>query len=233
MPVVTVNGIYGSGTVEVGQMIAQRLELNYVDRYVFAEAAKLVRVPIGNLIDKEQRVVRFRERLSRFLQTMLERSAVAGISGEPYFGRGIEMLPVEAYTELAGDAASAEKSVNDEAFINATTAVIKDVASNGDVVIIGRGANMILADTPGVIHVGMVAPLEVRIETLVQREHFTREEAREHVQKLEAARLVFFRKFFKVDPNDPNLYHLVLNIGEYGHEVAADMAVHAIESLSG
>lgn len=233
MPVVTVNGIFGSGTLEVGQIIAQQLNLNYVDRYVFAEAAKLVRSPIGNLIDKEQRVVRFRERLSRFLQTVLERSAVAGISGEPYFGRGIEMLPVEAYTELAGDSSSTEQSVNDEAFINATTAVIKDLASNGDVVIIGRGANIILADTPGVIHVGMVAPLDVRIETLVQREHFNRAEAREYVEKLETARLAFFRKFFKVDPNDPNLYHLVLNIGEYSHEVGADLAVHAIRSLSG
>ena len=233
MPVVTVNGIFGSGTVEVGQIIAQRLELNYVDRYVFAEASKLVRVPIGNLIDKEQRVVRFRERLSSFLETILQRYAVAGISGEPYFGRGIEMLPGEAYTELAGDASSPEQNVNDEAFIQATTTVINELAASGDVVIIGRGANMILADTPGVIHVGMVAPLEVRIETLVQREHFNREEAREHVEKLEAARLGFFRKFFKVDPNDPNLYHLVLNIGEYSHEVAADIAVHAIASLSG
>ncbi len=50
--------------------------------------------------------------------------------------------------------------------------------------------------------------------------------------KVEAARLAFFRKFFKVDPNDPNLYHLVLNIDKYTHEMAAKMAVHALSDLA-
>ena len=86
MPVITINGQVGSGPIEVGQMVGQLLNINYVDRMVFAEAAKLVGSPVGALIEKEQRVVRFRDRLGRFLQTMLERSAVAGVSGEPYFG---------------------------------------------------------------------------------------------------------------------------------------------------
>ena len=59
MPVITVNGVFGSGTAEVGQLIAQQLNLNYVDRYVLAEAAKLVGSPVGTLIEKEQRARRF------------------------------------------------------------------------------------------------------------------------------------------------------------------------------
>ena len=158
MPIITINGTIGSGTFEVGQMVANSLNLNYVDRMVLAEAARRVGSPVGVLLEKEQRVIRFRERLGRFLQTMLERSAISGVSGEPYFGRGVEMLPAETYTELAGDASSSAQQVNDAAFIDATTSVIKEVASAGNVVIIGRGSNMILADTPGVINVALVAP---------------------------------------------------------------------------
>jgi len=232
MPVITINGPIGSGPIEVGQMVSQLLEINYVDRMVFAEAAKLVGSPVGALIEKEQRVIRFPERLGRFLQTMLERSAISGVSGEPYFGRGIEMLPAETYIELAGDPSSAAQKVNDKAFLEATTSVIKDLATSGNVVIIGRGSNIILADTPGVIHVGLVAPLDVRADTVMRREHFTREEATAYVEELEQARITFFRKFFKVNANDPAMYHMVLNMGLLQQKTAAEVVAHAAGDIS-
>ncbi len=222
MPIITINGTIGSGTFEVGQMVANSLNLNYVDRMVLAEAAKRVGSPVGALVEKEQRVVRFRERLGRFLQTMLERSAISGVSGEPYFGRGIEMLPAETYTELAGDPSSSAQRVNDQAFIEATTTVIKEVAEAGNVVIIGRGSNMILAETPGVVNVSLIAPLEYRINTIMHREHLSHENAAAYVEQLEEARLTFFRKFFKVNANDPELYHIVLNTGMMDHEAVVD-----------
>jgi cytidylate kinase len=230
MPVITINGPVGSGPIEVGQMVAQLLSINYVDRLVFAEAAKLVGSPVAALIDKEQRVVRFRERLGRFLQTMLERSAISGVSGEPYFGRGIEMLPAE-YTELAGEP-SPSQNVNDKAFIEATTSVIRDLARAGDVVIIGRGSNMILADTPGVIHIGLVAPLDVRADNIMRREHLSREESKTYGEELEQARVTFYRKFFKVSPYDPALYHMVLNMGLLQQKTAAETITNAARDIS-
>jgi cytidylate kinase len=232
MPVITINGPVGSGPIEVGQMVAQILGINYVDRMVFAEAAKLVGSPVGALIDKEQRLVRFRERLGRFLQTMLERSAISGVSGEPYFGRGIEMLPAETYTELAGDPSSASQRLNDKAYIEATTSVIRDLARAGDVVIIGRGSNMILADTPGVIHVGLVAPLDIRTDNLMRREHLERAEAQAYGEELEQARVIFFKKFFKVSPYDPALYHMVLNMDKLQQKTAAEIIAHAATGVN-
>ena len=222
MPIITINGTIGSGTFEVGQMVANSLNLNYVDRMVLAEAARRVGSPVGVLLEKEQRVVRFRERLGRFLQTMLERSAISGVSGEPYFGRGVEMLPAETYTELAGDASSSAQQVNDAAFIEATTSVIREVASAGNVVIIGRGSNMILADTPGVINVALVAPMEYRVNTIMHREHLDQAEARAYLDQLEEARLTFFRKFFKVEATNPDLYHLVINTGLVNQDAVID-----------
>ncbi|PKB80860.1 MAG: hypothetical protein BZY88_07535, partial [SAR202 cluster bacterium Io17-Chloro-G9] len=80
MPVITINGPIGCGSVTVGQMVAQELNVNFVDRLVFTQAARLVGTPVKAMIDKEQRVVRFKDRLSSFIQTVLERSAVAGVS---------------------------------------------------------------------------------------------------------------------------------------------------------
>jgi cytidylate kinase len=223
MPVITINGPVGSGAIEVGQLVAQELSLNYVDRLVLAQAAKRVPAPVGALLDKEQRVDRFRDRLVRFLQTMLERSAFSPDDDRPYFGVPIEMLPGGTYSELAQDLSSATQKVSDQAFIEAITTVVNDLYQAGDVLIIGRGANVILADAPGAIHVGMLAPLEVRVATIMEREHLTREDAEAYVEEVEQARIKFFRKFFKVDPNDPSLYHLMLNLGQMRLETAAEV----------
>ena len=231
MPVITINGVIGSGTLEIGHLVAQNLGLNYVDRYIFSEAARLVGSPVGQLMEKEQRVVPFRERVARFMQGVLERSAVAGAGAEPYFGRGIEMLPAEAYTELVSDAA-ATSPVHDRAFIDATTSVITELAESGDVVIIGRGGNMILADTPGVVHVGLVAPMDVRIDTMAKRELFSNAEARAYAEELENARVTFYRKFFRVNANDPENFHLMLNIGRISQSTAAEIIGHAAEDIA-
>jgi cytidylate kinase len=231
MPVITINGPVGSGAIEVGQLVAQELSLNYVDRLVLAQAAKLVPAPVGALLDKEQRVDRFRDRLVRFLQTMLERSALHSNADELYFGAPIEMLPGEVYTELAQESSAAAQKVSDQAFIEAITAVVNDLYQAGDVVIIGRGANVILADAPGVIHVGMLAPLEVRVATIMEREHLTREDAEAYVEEIEQARIRFFRKFFKVNPNDPSLYHLMLNLGQMQPELAAEVIACTTKDL--
>ena len=231
MPVITINGPIGSGSFEVGQMVAERLGIDYVDRMVLAQAARRIGSPMASLVEKEQRIIRFRERLGRFLQTMLERSAISGVGGEPYFGHGTEMLPAETYTELLGESPTSAQTVNDKAFIEATSAVIHELASSGNVVIIGRGANMILADLPGALHVGMLAPLESRIENIMAREHYTREEATKFVTELEEARIVFFRKFFRVNANDPELFHIILNGARIRPEVAAEMVVDAAQDL--
>ncbi len=230
MPVITINGPSGGGAVTVGQFVAQDLGLNFVDRMVTVEAAKLVGKPVGALVDKEQRLIRFRDRLGRFVQNMLERSAMSGVSGEPYFGRGIDILPPETYAELASGSGGAVQ-VDDQAFIEATTTVVKDLYQQGDVVIIGRGANILLADNSDVMHVGLMAPLEVRVQTLMLVEHLDRDDAEVYVEELERAREAYFRKFFKVSPNEPTLYHMMLNMDKMQPRIAAEVIVHAASTM--
>ncbi len=231
MPIITINGPIGCGAVKIGQMVAEQMNLNFVDRLFFTEAARIVGTPVGTLIAKEQRVDRFRDRLGRFVQTMLERSAMSGVSGEPYFGRGIENLPPETYMDLTGEGGVAQK-LDDKVFIDAMTKVAHDLHEKGDAVIIGRGANQILADASHTLHVGLLAPMEVRVQTLVDREHFEREEAEIHVEELERAREDFIQKFWKVHPNEARHYHMMLNMGKMTPETAAEVIAHAAGDLT-
>ena len=232
MPVITINGPIGCGSVSIGQMVAEQLGINFVDRMIFTEASRIVGTPVGTLIAKEQRVDRFRDRLGRFVQTMLERSAMSGVSGEPYFGRGIENLPPETYMDLTGEGGGVVQKLDDKTFIEATTKVVKGIHAKGDAVIIGRGANQILADAPNTLHVGLIAPMSVRVETLMARENFEREEAEIHVEELEQAREDFAQKFWKVHPNEAKHYHMMLNMGRMSPKIAAEVIAHAVSDLT-
>ena len=231
MPVITINGPIGCGAVTIGQMVSEQMNLNFVDRLFFTEAARIIGTPVGTLIAKEQRVDRFRDRLGRFVQTMLERSAMSGVSGEPYFGRGIENLPPETYMDLAGEGRVAQK-LDDKTFIEAMTKVANDLHAQGNAVIIGRGANQILADAPHTLHVGLLAPMEVRVKTLIDREHFEKEEAEIHVEELERAREDFIMKFWKVHPNEAKHYHMMLNMGKMNPKTAAEVICNAAGDLT-
>ena len=230
MPVITINGPLGAGAVSIGQMVAHQLDINFYDRLVFTQAARLIGTPVGSVIAKEQRVDRFRDRLGRFLQTMLERSAMSGVSGEPYFGRGIENLPPETFMEMMGEN-NANRQVSDKEFIEATEKVVKDIYEEGNAVIIGRGANAILESMPGTFHVGLLAPLEVRVQTLMQRENYTREEAENYGAELEQAHENFFRRFFNYNFYDPTHYHMMLNMGLMSPEDAARIITHATSDM--
>jgi cytidylate kinase len=231
MPVITINGPIGCGAVTIGQMVSEQMNLNFVDRLFFTEAARIIGTPVGTLIAKEQRVDRFRDRLGRFVQTMLERSAMSGVSGEPYFGRGIENLPPETYMDLTGGGSVAQK-LDDKTFIEAMTKVANDLHAQGNAVIIGRGANQILADASHTLHVGLLAPMEVRVKTLIDREHFEKEEAEIHVEELERAREDFIMKFWKVHPNEAKHYHMMLNMGKMNPKTAAEVICNAAGDLT-
>ena len=90
---------------------------------------------------------------------------------------------------------------------------------------------MILQGVPGVIHIGLVAPMELRSTTVQAREHLTESEAESYTKELEQARITFYRKFFKVSPSDPDLYHMILNMGVLTQKNAADMICHAIGDI--
>ena len=232
MSVVTFNGHVGAGGNEVGVLAARTLGADYVDRLVLAEAAKRMGSTVEALSIREQRKIALRDRVAYFLQTMLERSAMSGAAGEPYFSPGMEYLPSEEYTDLAQEPLTVAQKLKDEHVLECTSTVIRELATSGNVVIIGRASNLILKDIPDVLHVGIIAPLDIRISTIKEREHLSARDAEKYVLEMEKAREAYFRKFFKVLPHDASLYHLVLNLGLMSVEKAAEIVTHAAEKIS-
>ena len=53
MPVITIRGQYGSWSAEIGERIAQKLNIDYVDRAIIAGVAEQLRRPKTSIEKKE------------------------------------------------------------------------------------------------------------------------------------------------------------------------------------
>ena len=55
MPVITITGLVGSGTAEIGAEVARSLGIDYVDRMILAEAAKKIGTTVAAVAERTER----------------------------------------------------------------------------------------------------------------------------------------------------------------------------------
>ena len=232
MAVVTMGGLTGGGGRLLGPMVAQKLGADYVDRLILTNAARQVGATVEALHQLEQRRPTLGERLAGMLQRILERSAVSGAGGDPYFGPGAMAFLTEEFEDLPQSTITKGHELEDEKYIEAMRGVIKEVASSGNVVIVGRGGSIILRDDPNVLRVGVVATLEDRIDRIMERERLDRAAAEKVVSDRDSARVYYFKRYFGIgDPEDPSLYHLMLNTSDIDLEYATELVVFSSKAL--
>ena len=113
-----------------------------------------------------------------------------------------------------------------------TAETVHRLADAGNVILIGRGATLLTAKLPHVLHVRLVAPLEKRIEHCIEAYNMTRAEARNFCPREDNARRRYSKKFFKADIEDPLLYHMIVNTGLVSYDDAARIIGDALLHLA-
>jgi cytidylate kinase len=232
MPIITISGSMGSGALDVGRRVADKLGFDYVDREILVEAARTLGVSVDAVEDRDEKTPTpsFGERLASLLRNFLERSATAGAS-DPLMGTsGLEVLLSTSYGEAAALPAKGSEP-SDARYKEAITSIINDVADKGNVVIIGRGSQTILRERPGCLHVRTTAPLDLRVQRIAEREAISEEEAKQRVHESDKGQIDYHRKYFKVEPTDPDLYDLTINTEHLPSEEAAELIAAAARSL--
>lgn len=107
-------------------------------------------------------------------------------------------------------------------YIRVVNHVIREMAREGGIVIIGRAGQVLLQDEPRALHVRIIAPLEVRVARVSETRGVTTEAARAQLQASDRARRSYLRRFYHENLDDPVLYDLVLNTGRISAATAAE-----------
>ena len=108
--------------------------------------------------------------------------------------------------------------------------IIGTIGKHGKAVIVGRGANFVLAPEK-CFRLRVVAPMEVRVKNVSQAFDVSTEDARRRVIRTESDRKAFIRKYFNANIADPMNYDMIINTGTVSVDCAVDAIAKAIGEI--
>lgn len=102
------------------------------------------------------------------------------------------------------------------------------LAELGNVVLIGRAANVITRKLPHVFHVRLVGSLERRVKYIQELEHLDYKTALALVDREDLGRRRYLKKYFDEDIDDALLYHMFINTDLVSYDEAARLIADAV-----
>lgn len=109
------------------------------------------------------------------------------------------------------------------AFLKTSRQVMQELAAEGNVIIVGRGGNLLLRGHPDTVHVRLTADMPFRIRRVMEVRWVNEGPAREIIAKSDRNKALYFRHIFQVNWADPRLYDLVIRTDVVGIERTVDL----------
>ncbi len=197
MAIVTVSRQYGSGGSEVAERVSRALGWTLYDNEVVEEVAQRLRMTPAEVSAREERV-----------PSLVERMASAMALGVP------EMMP------MVGDLAA---QPSEERMVMMTRRVIEDAVRAGPVVLVGRGAQCMLASRADALHVFCYAPFEELTRYAVEVMGIPFADAAKKVADMNHQRDEYVKHHFKREWRDLANYDLCVNTARLGLDGAAEL----------
>jgi hypothetical protein len=108
---------------------------------------------------------------------------------------------------------------------------IRELANNGNVILVGRAGAIITAGSPTVLHVRLVAPFEFRALNYARSQGISEAEAARAIRAKDEATHHYVRGYFNTNVADPLHYDLVVNTGRTGFEGTARLISTRVNDL--
>jgi cytidylate kinase len=202
VPIVTVSRLYGSGGASLAARVAHTLGWPLLDDLFIEAVAHESGVPAAEVAAREERV-----------PTLVERVLNALAVGSP------EALPTLLETA---------PQLTEERLLAVTRRVIEEAAAAGPAVVVGRGAQCVLAGWPDALHVFCHAPRRALVARAMQRLATDEARAAAMVEETNRQREQYVRAHFGREWRAVSNYHLCVDTETLGVEGGAALVVHAV-----
>ncbi len=206
--VITISREVGSGGRTIGRALAEKLGVRFCDKNL-----------INSLVEKfdlsAKNIEMIKGQKKNWLADILQR-----ITPVPHAGAlgstGQEFAPAVT---------------NDELF-RAESEILKEIAAQESCVIAGRSGFFILKDCPNKLDILIRSSLSNRISRIVEKQNVSRKEAERIVERVDAQRENFVRRYTDTSRYDARNYDLVLNVDGLTGDEAVDIILKYIEDSS-
>ncbi len=197
--IVTISNQYGAGGWSVARIAAQTLGYEFVERQLPVVVARRLSIPVEEAEEDEET---YRGVGEQFLSGLeLSTPELAELSTEPTF---------------------------DQTMLRALQDAVREYASHGNVVIVGRGAGAILGPRPDVLRVFLYAPRERRVDHISKHFGVDAKTAEKEVDRVDKGRAAYLRDWYGIDFGDPANYDLLIETSALGDDKSAATIVEAV-----
>ena len=199
MSVITISRLYGSGGSDVAARVAETLGWSLLDNAVVDAVAARLGIAPAEVAAREERSPSLVERL---VDTM----ALGSNEWVPQLG-------------------ASKRGPTEEQIVDVTRHIVDEAVARGSAVVVGRGAQSMLASRSDALHVFCYAPRAALIARSMDRDNLSQEAATKLVDDTNSQREQWVRKHFNRSWREHSNYHLTLNTGWLGIEGAAEIIV--------
>jgi cytidylate kinase len=207
MAIVTISRQYGSGGSEVAERVARALGWQLYDNAVVDSVAARLGMTPAEVSAREERVPTLGER----------------------FASAMSLAAPEAL--ITGEYAAIPPS--EDRIVAVTQRVMEEAVQAGPAVIVGRGAQCLLATRSDALHVFCYAPLESLTEYAMKTLGLKPDEARRKVIDMNARREEYVKRHWKREWRDLANYHLCVNTAWLGIDGAAELVTRMAKERLG
>jgi CMP/dCMP kinase len=196
MAVFTISREVGSGGNELAWMVCKTLSYRYFERNMMNEIAEELGLANAEFLGIGENITDSNI-FTRYLDPSLTIARMGAWIDDEY-----------------GYWARAQEKMGEHESVRIQADVIKAAAKKGDIVIVGRGGQVILKDMPNTYHVRITAPLEWRIDYIMLNGGLSHNDAKQKIAARDKAAAEYVKKYYGSDPSDASLYHLVINMAK-------------------
>lgn len=226
MMAVTVGGQAGAGGLEIGRLVAKRIEGKYVQKQAIRRVARQLDATVEAVVRKELAYRSRRKRLGHKLEVWIAQMGRTW-AGDPWgtpASFAMELVPQSSRKELPGEIGDADYR----------TAVFDNAArylQEGNVVLTHRAGCLTLKDRTEAVHVGLFSSRENRVARVGWRYRLGNSDAEDWVETMDAARAAWFRELADQDPCDRSIYDIAIDTDglEYDDRAALSISEVAME----
>ncbi|HSO66742.1 MAG TPA: cytidylate kinase-like family protein [Desulfatirhabdiaceae bacterium] len=204
MSVITISRQYGSGGKSLGIMLSKELGYALYDEELIQMIAQKAKVSTSWVENMEKEAG---GKFSKFISGLIPSSFMDRLLDD---NRGY---------------------LDEEIYVDILQKLMRKIGDEGNSVIVGRGGQYVLRDDANAFHILMVADLEDRVQFMEQRYDLSPKQALQIVNRQDKRRVNLYRKFGKEDYDQPDLYHIVLNMSKLSLEKACDLVQALIEPI--
>ena len=194
--------MFGSGGSDVAARVARQLGWTLLDNAVVDAVAERIGVSRSEVSKVEERVPSLVERISATLR-----------------------MSTPEYVVPVTDTALVETT--EQRVVDMTRRVMHEAVQQGNAVLVGRGAQCMLADRPDALHVFCYAPFAALVEYAIAHRGVDRANAPQEVARMNKQREQYVKRHWGRDWRSFDNYHICLDTARLGLDGAANLVVHA------